>query len=63
MKRILAEDVRKKWLKNPAVRKTYDALKARLESGRSRLSTHTLERLTKATGLTLVIRFEPNPRA
>lgn len=93
MKRILAEDVHKKWLKNPAVRKAYDALEeefalasaviearsragltqeelakrmgttqpvvARLESGRSRPSTHTLERLAKATGSTLVIRFEP----
>lgn len=36
---------------------------ARLESGRSRPSTHTLERLAKATGSTLVIRFEPTHAA
>jgi ribosome-binding protein aMBF1 (putative translation factor) len=34
---------------------------ARLESGRTRPSMRTLERLAKATGSRLVIRFEPSP--
>jgi transcriptional regulator with XRE-family HTH domain len=35
---------------------------ARLESGRTRPSMRTLERLAKATGLRLLIRFEPRER-
>lgn len=92
-KRILAKDVHKKWLKDPAYREAYDSLAeefalaaaviearsragltqeelaermgttqpvvARLESGRIRPSTRTLERLAQATGSRLIIRFEP----
>lgn len=92
-KRILANDVHKKWLKDPEYRKAYESLSeefalasamieargragltqeelaarmgttqpvvARLESGRVRPSTQTLERLANATGSRLVIRFEP----
>src|SRR5438477_1972636 len=35
---------------------------ARLESGRGRPSMRTLERLAKATGSRLLIRFEPRER-
>jgi ribosome-binding protein aMBF1 (putative translation factor) len=38
---------------------TTQAAIARLESGRSRPSTRTLERLAKATGMRLRISFEP----
>ena len=92
-KRILAKDVHKKWLKDPAYREAYDSLAeefalaaaviearsragltqeelaermgttqpvvARLESGRIRPSTRTLERLAQANGSRLIIRFEP----
>ena len=92
-KRILAKEVHKKWLKDPAYREAYDSLAeefalaaaviearsrgglsqeepaermgttqpvvARLESGRIRPSTRTLERLAQATGSRLIIRFEP----
>jgi transcriptional regulator with XRE-family HTH domain len=34
---------------------------ARLEGGRTRPSMRTLERLAKATGSRLLIRFEPGP--
>jgi ribosome-binding protein aMBF1 (putative translation factor) len=95
-KRILASDVHKKWLKDPAYRTAYDDLAdefalaaaviearsragltqeelaermgttqpvvARLESGRIRPSTRTLERLAQATGSRLIIRFEPQNR-
>lgn len=83
----------KKWMKDPAYRKEYDALEeefalaaevakarnraglsqadlarrmkttqstiARLESGRGRPSTRTLDRFAKATGHRLKISFEP----
>jgi transcriptional regulator with XRE-family HTH domain len=83
----------KRWMKDPAYRKEYDALEeefalilavakarqraglsqaqlakrmkttqsavARLESGRGRPSTRTLERFAKATGHRLNISFEP----
>jgi transcriptional regulator with XRE-family HTH domain len=86
-------DLKKKLLKNPEVRKEYDALEeefalaaevakarmrarlsqaelarrmettqstiARLESGRGRPSTRTLDRFAKATGHRLKISFEP----
>lgn len=86
-------DLHKKWMKQPAYRKEYEALGdefalaeavaearvraglsqaqlarrmrttqstvARLESGRSRPSTRTLDRLPKATGHRLQISFEP----
>jgi ribosome-binding protein aMBF1 (putative translation factor) len=86
-------DLHKKFMKNPACRKEYDALEeefalaaavakariraglsqaelarrmkttqstvARLESGRGRPSTRTLDRFAKATGHRLKIRFEP----
>ncbi|MGQ0595098.1 MAG: helix-turn-helix domain-containing protein [Gammaproteobacteria bacterium] len=95
-KRILADDVHKKWLKDPVYREAYDNLAdefalaaaviearsragltqeelaermgttqpvvARLESGRIRPSTRTLERLAQATGSRLIIRFEPRNR-
>jgi transcriptional regulator with XRE-family HTH domain len=87
------KDLHKKWLKDPAYRKEYDALEeefalaaavakarlrsglsqaelakrmettqstvARLESGRGRPSTRTLDRFAKATGHRLKISFEP----
>ena len=83
----------KKWLKDPAYRKEYDALEeefalmaevararlrsglsqaelakrmkttqsaiARLESGRAKPSTRTLQRFAQATGHRLKISFEP----
>jgi transcriptional regulator with XRE-family HTH domain len=83
----------KKWMKDPAYRKEYDALEeefalaaevakarsraglsqaelarrmkttqstiARLESGRGRPSTRTLDRFAKATGHRVKISFEP----
>jgi ribosome-binding protein aMBF1 (putative translation factor) len=86
-------DLHKKWMKDPAYRKEYEALRdefalteavaearvrsglsqvqlarrmrttqstvARLESGRSRPSTRTLDRLARATGHRLKISFEP----
>lgn len=92
-KRILANDVHQKWLKEPAYREAYDNLAeefalaatmiearnragltqdelakrmgttqpvvARIESGRIRPSTRTLQRLAQATGSRLIIRFEP----
>ena len=90
---ILAKDVHKKWLKDPAYREAYDSLAeefvlaaaviearsraglsqeeraermgttqpvvARLENGRIRPSSRTLERLAQATGCRFIIRFEP----
>ena len=92
-KRILANNVHQKWLKEPAYREAYDNLAeefalaatmiearnragltqdelakrmgttqpvvARIESGRIRPSTRTLQRLAQATGSRLIIRFEP----
>ena len=86
-------DLHKKWMKEPAYRKEYEALEeefalaeavaearvraglsqaqlarrmrttqstvARLESGHSRPSTRTLDRLARATGHRLKISFEP----
>jgi ribosome-binding protein aMBF1 (putative translation factor) len=86
-------DLHRKWMKEPAYRKEYDALDeefalaaavakariraglsqaelarrmkttqstvARLESGRGRPSTRTLDRFAKATGHRLKISFEP----
>lgn len=79
----------KKWMKDPAYRKEYDALEeefaliaararaglsqaelakrmkttqsviARLESGRAKPSTRTLQRFAAATGHRLKISFEP----
>lgn len=40
---------------------TTQSVIARLESGRTRPSTHTLERLATATGTRLKISFEPEP--
>ncbi len=40
---------------------TTQAVIARLESGRVKPSTRTLERLAEATGLRLRISFEPSP--
>jgi ribosome-binding protein aMBF1 (putative translation factor) len=42
---------------------TTQSVIARLESGRTRPSTQTLERLAAATGTKLKIRFEPGTRA
>jgi ribosome-binding protein aMBF1 (putative translation factor) len=89
-------DLHRKWMKEPAYRKEYDALEeefalaaavakariraglsqaelarrmkttqstvARLESGRGRPSTRTLDRFAKATGHRLKITFEPMRR-
>ena len=41
--------------------KTKQAVIARLESGRTKSSTRTLERIAKATGHRLRISFEPLP--
>jgi len=41
---------------------TTQSVIARLESGRTRPSTHTLERLAAATGTRLRITFEPEAR-
>ena len=41
--------------------KTKQAVIARLESGRTKPSTRTLERIAKATGHRLRISFEPLP--
>lgn len=41
--------------------KTKQAVIARLESGRVKPSTRTLERIAEATGLRLKISFEPVP--
>ncbi|MFM2126330.1 MAG: hypothetical protein RL328_2781 [Acidobacteriota bacterium] len=93
MKRIKADDLHKKWMKNPEYRREYEALEeefaliealmlarahsgltqaevaermnttqaviARLEGGKSKPSTRTLERYAKATGTKLKITFEP----
>jgi ribosome-binding protein aMBF1 (putative translation factor) len=93
MRLIRATDLHKKWLKDPAYRREYEALEgefalvgammeararagltqaqvarrmkttqtaiARLEGGRIKPSTRTLERYAKATGHRLVIGFEP----
>jgi len=40
---------------------TTQAVIARLESGRVKPSTRTLERLAEATGMRLKISFEPAP--
>ena len=90
---IKFSDLHKKWMKEPAYRKEYEALEeefvlieaiakariraglsqaelarrmkttqstiARLESGRGRPSTRTLDRFAKATGHRLRISFEP----
>lgn len=92
MKLIRADDLHKKWMKNPAYRREYEALAgefalvgammdararagltqsqvarrmkttqtaiARLEGGRVKPSTRTLERYARATGHRLVIAFE-----
>jgi ribosome-binding protein aMBF1 (putative translation factor) len=94
---IRIKDLHKKWMKDPAYRKEYEALEeeftlaaevakartraglsqaelarrmkttqstiARLESGRGRPSTRTLDRFAKATGHRLKISFEPLRRA
>jgi ribosome-binding protein aMBF1 (putative translation factor) len=93
MKEIKASALHKKWMRDPAYRKEFNALEdeyslaaamiearsqagltqeqlakrmkttqaviARLESGRTKPSTRTLERLASATGLRLRISFEP----
>jgi transcriptional regulator with XRE-family HTH domain len=93
MKEIPVDRLARKWMKDPAFRREYDALEeefalisaimharsragltqaqlakrmnttqtaiARLESGRVKPSTRTLERLAKATGHRLIIDFEP----
>jgi predicted transcriptional regulator len=41
--------------------KTKQAVIARLESGRIKPSTRTLERIARATGHRLKISFEPEP--
>lgn len=90
---IKFDDAHKKWMKDPAYRKEYDALEgefaliaevakarlraglsqtqlakrmkttqsaiARLESGRAKPSTRTLQRFAAATGHKLKISFEP----
>lgn len=90
---IKFDDLHKKWMKDPAYRKEYDALEeefalaaavakarlraglsqvelakrmkttqstiARLESGRGKPSTRTLQNFAKATGHRLKISFEP----
>ena len=92
-KRIRADALHRKWLKNPAFRSAFDALEgefalasamiqararagltqadlakrmrttqtavARLESGRVKPSTRTLERFARATGSRLRISFDP----
>ena len=94
---IKIRDLHKKWMKDPAYRKEYDALEeefaliaavakarmraglsqaelakrmkttqstvARLESGRGKPSTRTLQRFAKATGHKLKITFEPLEKA
>jgi ribosome-binding protein aMBF1 (putative translation factor) len=94
---IRIKDLHKKWMKDPAYRKEYEAMEeeftlaaevakartraglsqaelarrmkttqstiARLESGRGRPSTRTLDRFAKATGHRLKISFEPLRRA
>jgi len=93
MRRIRADALHKRWMKNPAYRREYEALAeefalasalleargragltqaqvarrmkttqtaiARLEGGRVKPSTRTLERYARATGHRLVIGFEP----
>ena len=93
MRLIRVTDLHKKWMKDPAYRREYEALEgefalvgammeararakltqaqvarrmnttqtaiARLEGGRIKPSTRTLERYAKATGHKLVIGFEP----
>jgi ribosome-binding protein aMBF1 (putative translation factor) len=93
MRLVRAADVHKKWMRDPAYRREYEALEgefalvgammeararagltqaqvarrmkttqtavARLEGGRVKPSTRTLERYAKATGHRLVIGFEP----
>jgi transcriptional regulator with XRE-family HTH domain len=90
---IKVNTLHKKWMKDPAYRKEYDALEeefalatevakarsraglsqaelarrmqttqstiARLESGRGKPSTRTLDRFAKATGHRVKISFEP----
>jgi len=92
-KTIRADEVHKRWMKNPRYRAAYDALAgefawsaaliearaqagltqeeiaqrmgttqqviSRLESGRTKPSTRTLERYAKATGTRLLIGFAP----
>lgn len=94
-KRLRADALHRKWLKEPAYRAAYDALSgefalaaamiaarsragltqaalarrmkttqtviARLEGGRAKPSTRTLERFARATGNRLRISFEPAP--
>ncbi len=96
MKRIRADDLHEKWMKDPGYRREYDALAdefalasamlearsragltqsqvarrmrttqtaiARLEGGRIKPSTRTLERYARATGHRLVIGFAPMRR-
>jgi transcriptional regulator with XRE-family HTH domain len=89
MKRIRADDLHDRWMKNPAHRREYDELGlasallearcragltqaqvarrmkttqaaiARLEGGRVKPSTRTLERYAHATGHRVVIGFAP----
>jgi transcriptional regulator with XRE-family HTH domain len=64
------KDLHQKWMKNKDYRKAHEELAqrmdtsqsviARLESGRTRPSTQTLERLAIATGTRLHISFEPS---
>lgn len=95
MSDIKASDLHRKWMRDPAYRREFDALEAefslasamihartqagltqeqlarrmhttqaviaRLESGRVKPSTRTLERLATATGMRLRISFEPAP--
>lgn len=94
-KRLRADALHRKWLKEPACRAAYRALEgefalaaamiaarsragltqaalarrmkttqtviARLEGGRAKPSTRTLERFARATGNRLRISFEPAP--
>lgn len=93
MKFVRADELHKRWMKNPAYRREYDASAdefalasvlidargragltqaqvakrmnttqtaiARLETGRAKPSTRTLERYARATGHRLVIAFQP----
>ena len=70
-KMIPVEEAFAAWRQDPAYVKAFNALEdefslaraviARLESGRVKPSTRTLERLAAATGMRLRISFEPAP--
>jgi hypothetical protein len=69
MRRIRADELHEKWMKEPAYRREHDALaeefalaSARLEGGRVKPSTRTLERYARATGHRLAIGFAPTKR-